>query len=101
MESTSMLCPKCHADKWCQGALHDPWTGRPVIACSACGEYADYDCASRNKALALIAGVLSVDLSEEHQGSPRVVAGKILDALEKAGLTIARTETILTRLWRS
>lgn len=95
-----MLCPKCHADKWHQTALHDPWTGRPVIACSACGEYTDYDCALHDKALALIAGALSVDLSKECRGSPRVVAGKILDALEKAGLTITRTETILTRLWR-
>lgn len=87
-----MLCPRCHADKWCQPALHDPWTGRPVIACGACGEYADYDCASRNKALALIAGVLSGELSTEYQRSPHAVAGEILDVLKKAGLTIARTE---------
>lgn len=96
-----MLCPKCHSNKWCQSALHDPWTGRPVRACSACGEHADYDCPRRNKAIALIAGALSDDLNKEHQGSPRVAAENILDALEKAGLTVARTETIWTRLWRS
>lgn len=85
-----MLCPKCHTDNWCEIAMHDPWSGRPVINCNTCGEYAEYDCLQRKTAHAIIVATLACNVSIEDQRDPRAVADRILDALENAGLTIAR-----------
>ncbi|MGY0576095.1 hypothetical protein ACTGJ9_037960 [Bradyrhizobium sp. RDM12] len=70
--------------------MHDPWTGRPVITCNTCGEYAEYDYLQRKTAHAIIAAALACNVSIENQRDPRAVANSILDALENAGLTIAR-----------
>ncbi|WP_156795755.1 hypothetical protein [Bradyrhizobium icense] len=58
-----------------------------MIACNICGEYTEHKLAEREEAYAVIAGALT----GEHQHDPPAYAGKILDALENAGLTIART----------
>lgn len=50
-----MRCPKCEADKWYEVATHDPWSGRPVIACKICGEYADPEALRRENAHDVIA----------------------------------------------
>ncbi|MBM7488041.1 hypothetical protein ACVWWI_006411 [Bradyrhizobium sp. USDA 3686] len=70
--------------------MHDPWTGRPVITCNACGEHAEYDCLQRKTAHEIIAATLACNVSGEEQPDPRAAADRILDALENAGLTIAR-----------
>lgn len=88
--SRSMPCPKCHTDNWCEIAMHDPWSGRPVINCNTCGEYAEYDCLQRKAAHAIIAATLACNVSKEDQRDPRAVADRILDVLENAGLIIAR-----------
>lgn len=85
-----MLCPKCHADNWYEVVLHDPWTGRPVITCNSCGEYAEYDRLQRRTAHAIISATLAC-VSLEDQRDPRAVVDRILDRLENAGLTIARS----------
>jgi hypothetical protein len=36
-----MRCPKCQADNWRETASHNAVTGAPIIACNACGAYAD------------------------------------------------------------
>lgn len=82
-----MQSPKCNSDDWCEIASHDPWSGRPMIACNVCGEYTVHKPAEREEAYAVIAGALT----GERQHDAPADAGKILDALENAGLTIART----------
>ncbi|EIG61200.1 hypothetical protein Bra1253DRAFT_06000 [Bradyrhizobium sp. WSM1253] len=70
--------------------MHDPWTGRPVITCNTCGEYAEYNSLQRKTAHAIMAATLACSVSIEDRRDPRVVADRILDALENAGLTVAR-----------
>ncbi|MGY8682102.1 hypothetical protein Q2941_30640 [Bradyrhizobium sp. UFLA05-153] len=83
-----MQCPKCKAND--QSASHDPWSGRPVIACNACGDYVEDDFTHRQRAYAIIADIVASSLIGEHQGGPQGVAGEILAGLENAGLRIAR-----------
>lgn len=61
-----------------------------MITCNTCGEYAEYDCLQRKTAHAIIAATLACNVSIEDQRDPRAVADRLLDALENAGLTIAR-----------
>lgn len=86
-----MRCPKCEADKWYEVATHDPWSGRPVIACKICGEYADPEALRRENAHDVIARTLAVDWVGEGQADAWAIASKILRALENAGLTISRS----------
>lgn len=86
-----MRCPKCEADKWYEVAMHDPWSGRPVIACKICGEYADPEALRRENAHDVIARTLAVDWVGEGQADAWAIASKILRALENAGLTISRS----------
>ncbi|MGY8635670.1 hypothetical protein RAD15_24670 [Bradyrhizobium sp. 14AA] len=88
-ESSPMRCPKCEADKWYEVATHDPWSGRPVIACKICGEYAELEALKREDAHDVIARTLADDLVGEGQADARPIASKILQALENAGLTIS------------
>lgn len=86
-----MRCPKCDADKWCEVATHDPWSGRPLIACKICGEYAEPKALKRETAHDVIARALAADLVGDGQADARAIASKILRALENAGLTIRRS----------
>ncbi|WP_426420433.1 hypothetical protein [Bradyrhizobium genosp. A] len=86
-----MRCPKCEADKWYEVATHDPWSGRPVIACKICGEYAELEALKREDAHDVIARTLAADLVGEGQADARAIASNILQALENAGLTISRS----------
>lgn len=90
-ESSPMRCPKCEADKWYEVATHDPWSGRPVIACKICGEYAELKTLKRENAHDVIARALAADWVGEGQADARAIASKILRALENAGLTISRS----------
>ncbi|GLR90005.1 hypothetical protein GCM10007857_67190 [Bradyrhizobium iriomotense] len=81
-----MHCPKCHAND--QSALHDPWCGRPVIACKACGDYVDDGFAERERACAIIAEVVASNLIGRDSGGAQRAASEILHALENSGLTI-------------
>lgn len=90
-QERSMRCPKCEADKWYEVATHDPWSGRPLIACKICGEYAEPEALKREDAHDVIARVLAADLIGEGQADARAIASKILRALENAGLTISRS----------
>ncbi|MHC4044793.1 hypothetical protein RAD10_24590 [Bradyrhizobium sp. 23AC] len=90
-ESSPMRCPKCEADKWYEVATHDPWSGRPVIACKICGEYAELEALKREDAHDVITRTLAADLVGEGQADARAIASKVLQALENAGLTIRRS----------
>ncbi|MGV7218029.1 hypothetical protein [Bradyrhizobium sp. UFLA05-112] len=83
-----MQCPNCNANDLT--AFHDPWSGRPVLACNACGDYVEDDFTHRQRAHAIIADIVASNLIGEHQGGAQGVASEILAALENAGLRIAR-----------
>ncbi|WP_157083596.1 hypothetical protein [Bradyrhizobium manausense] len=83
-----MQCPKCHAND--QSALHDPWSGRPVIACNACADYVEDELAEHKRACAIVADVVAPDLIGRDNGGAQRAASEILQALENSGLTIRR-----------
>lgn len=84
----TMQCPKCHAND--QSASHDPWSGRSVIACKACGAFVEGELAERERAYAIVANVVASRLMGEHKGNALPVAREVLAAFDKAGLTIRR-----------
>ncbi|MGL3104334.1 hypothetical protein [Bradyrhizobium sp. BR 1432] len=84
----TMQCPKCRAND--QSTSHDPWSGRPVIACNACGDFVEKELVVRERAYAIVAEVVASHLVGEHKSGAQRVAGEILDALENAHLIIYR-----------
>ena len=87
-ESLPMQCPKCHTND--QIALHDPWSGRPVIACKACCDYVEDELAEHERAYAIIADVVAFNLIGRDNGGAQRAASEILKALENSGLIVRR-----------
>ncbi|TWA98970.1 hypothetical protein FBZ96_105649 [Bradyrhizobium stylosanthis] len=61
-----------------------------MIACKACGDFVENELIERERAYAIITGVVASHLIGERKGGAQRVACEILEALKSAGLTIHR-----------